>query len=226
MGSKEEGEGFTHYRTCRGEIGISERLLQEQRSWQAPFPNPTPQHKHIATCWNQLCPHLLSNVLVPTSGPILQWSCHFQSQHHRASLPEDQCKPHQHCNSWPVPFSEPWSWQQQARQKFEVYFVKSVRPTHVPFVYSPRLASTNSSSARSQLASQPACTFFKSGHTWQVPNTSRNRQTESLQTTEMKEKDMRRHRSTYSTLKRNYLKCQVLGSRGHCTTGYLRTSSS
>ena len=45
---------------------FTEGHLQEQWSWQSPFPSPLPQNKHMATCGNQHSTwHSLPNLLTP-----------------------------------------------------------------------------------------------------------------------------------------------------------------
>lgn len=49
-----EGELFAYFREYPGETEIIGRLLQEQRSWQVPFPSPAPRHKHTAPAKNSM----------------------------------------------------------------------------------------------------------------------------------------------------------------------------
>lgn len=43
------GDSFINLKECAGGAGILERLLQEQKNWQAPFPSLVPRPRHTDT---------------------------------------------------------------------------------------------------------------------------------------------------------------------------------
>lgn len=55
-----EGDLFTNFRACAGEIGVLGRPLQEQNCWQVSFLSPTSQPRYMDTFKHQ---HTLPNLV-------------------------------------------------------------------------------------------------------------------------------------------------------------------
>lgn len=73
-----------HLGPCPREVTFTERSLQEQINWQAPFPCPVPQHKHRATRRIQ---HSASTYYLTTPCTTVLQQNHPSQPH----LPQSQC---------------------------------------------------------------------------------------------------------------------------------------
>lgn len=120
-GGKSDREWFAHLRAQPKETAITRRPFQEQRSWQVPFPPPTPQHKQWPPVRSSIELTLLT--CLHKAPP-----CHATPTHFSEHTPFQSLLPQSHCSS---PFPQKTSTNPTNTPSLDLRFCRTSVPTWV-----------------------------------------------------------------------------------------------